>query len=988
MAKKGLQLEGLVAPVTADVAGYRKSMQKILAITTKVGRQNEAIIKRHFVNPLTKVGAASHKAFGQMANDANRAGRSMQKAGQMGRAGMNALTAGLRTAQASTRKMQQQINKLTVDMRRLERQAKRTAKATNAAGGNRRQQRGGAMMGGMNLAMAGAGMTAGVTAPIVGGLMASAREAIKFESSFAGVEKTVDATDKQLATLRGNIRALAQEIPVGVNELNAIAEAAGQLGIETDSISEFTKTMAMMGATTNMSSDEAATAMARLANITNMPQAQFDKLGSTVVHLGNTFAATESQIVEMGLRIAGAGEQVGMTEGEILALATAASSLGIETEMGGSAMSRLIIRMKESTNAAKGQASTFSRVAGMTGQAFGEMVKNNPAAALDTFLKGLHRTGKAGGDVLGILSEMGINEIRLRDATLRLASSGTMLSRALKEQAVGWGEVDALTREAEKRFSTTESQLLLLKNAVVELAIQAGEYLLPAIRAVVEFFSAAIPHLELFVSYFAAMPTWIQYVVGGFVALLAVVGPLAAVMGGFIMTLGAISFAMQTLGVSVHGTMTVLTALSPALLAVAVVAVAFGPLLYQIHSLNVALKESLVLTGKLNRMEDKRHQETLQKAQEMGGPQKAQFLAGEKTMAEKDLSGRKVALDEAKSELSRTVSESKARTIHGGVAQIDKQKITMLEANVAEKEAAVQRQEDWVGQLSAQQSLARTMAGVGAGAPGVMGGEGLKDKEKTPLEKMRDQVRKQHEDAALRDQALQMEGLAPAPKLEGIEAMRDQVRKQQEQKAMREQVEQEFGIAKPPKPVGVEAERIRLQAQMQKEKDTAAARQQLGLPEPRRGRPRSGTGAGIPADAAGSILGQAGGRQTHAMRGAAIASSAVAQARARNRQRGQWAQRPDGGSKVIKGKIHELGGFSSSDYGPRKRPMARPAVASAVQPKGGTPVEAKVKPGGGTPASGGGDPAIAALTNIELNTRSLKNKNVVLTPANITGVGN
>jgi hypothetical protein len=326
------------------------------------------------------------------------------------------------------------------------------------------------------------------------------------------------------------------------------------------------------------------------------------------------------------------------------------------------------------------------------------------------------------------------------------------------------------------------------------------------------------------------MPTWIQYVVGGFVALLAVVGPLAAVMGGFIMTLGAISFAMQTLGVSVHGTMTVLTALSPALLAVAVVAVAFGPLLYQIHSLNVALKESLVLTGKLNRMEDKRHQETLQKAQEMGGPQKAQFLAGEKTMAEKDLSGRKVALDEAKSELSRTVSESKARTIHGGVAQIDKQKITMLEANVAEKEAAVQRQEDWVGQLSAQQSLARTMAGVGAGAPGVMGGEGLKDKEKTPLEKMRDQVRKQHEDAALRDQALQMEGLAPAPKLEGIEAMRDQVRKQQEQKAMREQVEQEFGIAKPPKPVGVEAERIRLQAQMQKEKDTAAARQQLGLP--------------------------------------------------------------------------------------------------------------------------------------------------------------
>ena len=101
-------------------------------------------------------------------------------------------------------------------------------------------------------------------------------------------------------------------------EIAGVAEAAGQLGIATDDVLEFSRVMLDLGVSTNLSSEQAATSLAKFANITKMAAGDYERLGSTVVALGNNFATTEADIVNMAMKIASTGTQVGLTEPQII----------------------------------------------------------------------------------------------------------------------------------------------------------------------------------------------------------------------------------------------------------------------------------------------------------------------------------------------------------------------------------------------------------------------------------------------------------------------------------------------------------------------------------------------------------------------------------------------------------------------------------------------------------------------------------------------
>ncbi|MEI3542291.1 MAG: phage tail tape measure protein [Acutalibacteraceae bacterium] len=326
---------------------------------------------------------------------------------------------------------------------------------------------------------------------LVGAVKSVVSSGIEFESAFAGVKKTVDATDEEFEQFESGLRAISTQMPTTASELSAIAEAAGQLGIKNENLLSFTETMANLGVATNMSSDEAATALARLANITGMNQQNFDRLGSSIGALGNNFATTESEVTQMALNISAAGSQVGMTEADILGVAAALSSLGLEAQGGGTAISRAIIMMANACETGSSELEYFAKAAGISTAEFQKYFAEDATGALTAFISGLGNLQDE--SALKFLDDMGISETRLRDALLRASNANDLFTNAIKTSNEAWNENSALTNEAQQRYATTESKVQILKNTFSEMGLtlydKVQEPLQNAASKLTEFFS-------------------------------------------------------------------------------------------------------------------------------------------------------------------------------------------------------------------------------------------------------------------------------------------------------------------------------------------------------------------------------------------------------------------------------------------------------------------------------------------------------------------
>lgn len=366
------------------------------------------------------------------------------------------------------------------------------------------------------------------------------KQAIEFESAFAGVKKTVSATDAELSKIKEGLKDLSEKMPQSAVELAAIAESAGQLGIETKNILKFTETMAMLGDTTNLGSEDAATSFARFANIVGMSQDDFDRLGSTVVALGNNLATTESEITAMAMRLAGAGAQIGLSEAQILSFAGALSSVGIEAEAGGTAFSKVMSSMQLAVETGNDSLKDFAKVAGMTTSEFKKAFNDNASKAIMTFIEGLGDTQRLGMSTTAILSEMGIEEVRLTDALKRASNASEVFNKALGIGSQAWEENIALTKEAEERYNTVESQIKTLKNQINNIFGDIGESFLPVVQNIVDKireitteFKNLDPELKENIAKF----TLIAGAVGG---VLLVIGMLSPIITGVTLVLGAL----------------------------------------------------------------------------------------------------------------------------------------------------------------------------------------------------------------------------------------------------------------------------------------------------------------------------------------------------------------------------------------------------------------------------------------------------------------
>jgi TP901 family phage tail tape measure protein len=426
----------------------------------------------------------------------------------------------------------------------------------------------------------GASMTFMVTLPILGFFKSITSAAIDFEEAFAGVIRTVDGADFALLeegstnindltaageALKREIRALALEIPLPAAELAKLGEIAGTLGIRgVGNLTNFIDTAAKLGATTNVSAEVAAEALGKLSGIagglsdvelatlgytesqisamsaSERFQVSIDSLGGVIVALGNKTRAQEDAMLKFAVDIAGVGNTAGLTTKEILTLAASFDAVGVPSSRARTAIQKTFFGMQEAIDGGTEELEVFALAAGQSVGDFAALFEGDAAEAFDAFITGL---GAAGSDAAKILDSVGLGSDRVKASLLSLAAAQGTLEHATgvaNEELINQiSNMSALELEAARRFSTTKSQLQLLKNQFNDFAITVGSIVLPVVNRLVEI------GRKLFEMLNDLSPLLIKVSLI-FLALVAVIGPLVTGFGLFLSAIGLIITAITT----------------------------------------------------------------------------------------------------------------------------------------------------------------------------------------------------------------------------------------------------------------------------------------------------------------------------------------------------------------------------------------------------------------------------------------------------------
>lgn len=317
------------------------------------------------------------------------------------------------------------------------------------------------------------------------GAVASSKFAIDFENNFADVRKTVDGTDEQLNKIKQDITDMTtvginghSAIPQTTAELTELAAAGGQLGITVENISGFTETMAMIESATNLAGEEGAKTLARFMNVTGTAQSEIQNVGSAIVDLGNHSATTEAEIAAMAQRMGKYSKTVGISAADTLGYSAALSSLGVEAQLGGSAIGRTWLSIETAVAKGGNSLKAFAKYAGVSANEFKQKWNTDPTGAFNGLLEGLN----ASENLTLALQELGIDNTQDIQVMQALVNSVDKVKESVQRSNNAWSENTALVNEFENKAGTTASQIQVMKNNLVEAGRSLGETFLPSIN--------------------------------------------------------------------------------------------------------------------------------------------------------------------------------------------------------------------------------------------------------------------------------------------------------------------------------------------------------------------------------------------------------------------------------------------------------------------------------------------------------------------------
>ncbi len=397
---------------------------------------------------------------------------------------------------------------------------------------------------------AGVRLTSAITVPLVALATDAMKTAMSFESAFTGVEKTVDGTVEQYATLRKELVDLSKVRTGRFEDLAKIAEVAGQMGVPIEDVLAFTDTVAQLQASTDIIGPEATQRLGQFINIMQSGTDEANLYGAAIAWLGNNLATTENTLLHLSQRLASYIAPIGFSPVDVMAISATARAVGIQPEEGGTSIGRIAEKMHDAVMGRKvkiGGSTKISadealrrwgKISGMAADDWKRLFEVDPGEAFTRYFEGLTKLAEKGEDIKNLVDESGFGHtLRMRRAAVGLAQGSDDLRLAMEGARDAWNTTidDPLSSplwiEAEKRYDTYESKMEMFGNRVRAVKDQLGTALLPIVHDFLVSLQPVFDFIERTALAFANLdPKWQKFIFYA-IAAVAALGPFLQITG-------------------------------------------------------------------------------------------------------------------------------------------------------------------------------------------------------------------------------------------------------------------------------------------------------------------------------------------------------------------------------------------------------------------------------------------------------------------------
>ena len=327
----------------------------------------------------------------------------------------------------------------------------------------------------------------------LGGLTTTMRQCVndyaEMEESMADVRKYTGQTAEQVHEMNEDFKRM--DTRTSRKELNALAGAAGRLGITSQNmIEEFVDGADKINVA--LGDDLGEGAVDKIGKLAHMFGEDENKglrgamlaTGSAVNDLAQSSSANAGYIVDFTADLSGVAIQAGMTQAQIMGLASALDQNMQEEATASTVFSQLITKMYQ-------EPARFAALAGEDVKEFAKLLKTNANEALLKFLSAMEATG--GFEKMApLFSEMKLEGTR---AVGVLSSVATHLDQVREAQRVAfnaYNEGNSVLDEFNVQNNTVQAGIDKAKKQFLDLSVELGEKLLPLIEKGISTGSIAV----------------------------------------------------------------------------------------------------------------------------------------------------------------------------------------------------------------------------------------------------------------------------------------------------------------------------------------------------------------------------------------------------------------------------------------------------------------------------------------------------------------